>query len=286
MFPILFIGSKVRILRETCKNLIDNYKFSIFIRFWLESYLELGLFSLIQTGSVSFIQAGLSSFQRIFNLVSSIIIAVIFIQTFFAAFPIILVWFLIRIRNKLTYPVTIRKYGSLYEEFKVQHGVASCFFYPIFVIRRVQYALTQLYLASIPNIQLVTNLIFSFFQLSYTLYYKPFKERLVLVSQIIGDVCILILFSISGFYLSDIEDDTNWIIDTVFIVVTVFCVGIQSLISLYISVRFLVMKLKVFVKRGDKEKTSVSNKVFPAVQNSPEESKIDYEEAVRLSQIS
>ena len=281
MFPVLFIGSRVRKLSDLCKNLMGNYKFSIFIRFWVESYLELGIFSFIQTG-----QAGLNNFQRIFNLVSSIIIAVIIIQSLFAAIPIILISFLIRNRNRLTTPDTIRKYGSLYDEFKVQHGVAGCFFYPIFVIRRVQYALTQLYLSSIPNLQLVTNLVFSFFQLSYTLYYKPFKERLVFVSQIIGDVCVLVLFCISGFYLSDIEDKTNWIVDTVFIAITVFCVGIQSLISLYISMRIIVTKCRVFIKRRDKEKTLVSNKVFPAVQNSPEESKIDIEEIVKLSQVS
>ena len=88
-------------------------------------------------------------------------------------------------------------------------------------------------MSKLPELQLFTNIIFTFIQLSYILYFKPFQEKSVLISQIFGDFSVLILFCISGFYLNSIEDSTNYIVDTVFICITVTCVGFQTILMAY-----------------------------------------------------
>ena len=53
--PFLVLGTKVRYLRDRCKKYIENYKFSFFIRFWIQSFMDFGIFALIQVNSVIFI---------------------------------------------------------------------------------------------------------------------------------------------------------------------------------------------------------------------------------------
>ena len=53
--PFLIIGTKVRYLSDRCRRYLENYKFSFFIRFWIQSFLDFGVFALIQVNSVFFI---------------------------------------------------------------------------------------------------------------------------------------------------------------------------------------------------------------------------------------
>ena len=55
LWPFLFFGSKLPYVSNFCLNLLLNYRYNLFIRFWVEVYLELGLFSMIQIQSVRFI---------------------------------------------------------------------------------------------------------------------------------------------------------------------------------------------------------------------------------------
>ena len=52
IWPFLILGSKFPYISGPCFKLLQNYKYSLFLRFWIEVYLELGLFSLIQIQSV------------------------------------------------------------------------------------------------------------------------------------------------------------------------------------------------------------------------------------------
>ena len=52
LWPFLFAGSKLPYLSPFCIKLMRNYRYNLFIRFWVEVYLELGLFSMIQIQSV------------------------------------------------------------------------------------------------------------------------------------------------------------------------------------------------------------------------------------------
>ena len=52
IFPLILIGARLPYVSEICTQLMKNYRYNLFIRFWIETYLELGLFSLIQIQSV------------------------------------------------------------------------------------------------------------------------------------------------------------------------------------------------------------------------------------------
>ena len=56
LIPILYIGYKLpnKFVSDKCKKWLDNYKFNFFLRFWIQSFLNLTIFACIQIKSVFF----------------------------------------------------------------------------------------------------------------------------------------------------------------------------------------------------------------------------------------
>ena len=63
----------------------------------------------------------------------------------------------------------LKRWGSLFEEFKNDRGLLSYQFYAIFCLRRLVYALSQIYLNSDLLLQAGLNIVFSLMQLMHLL---------------------------------------------------------------------------------------------------------------------
>ena len=50
--PFIYLGMWVPKVYKYCENWIRNYKYNLFLRFWIEVYLEIGIFALIQIEAV------------------------------------------------------------------------------------------------------------------------------------------------------------------------------------------------------------------------------------------
>ena len=55
IWPFVYLMSKLKVGKIAVKfgNFLHNYKYSVFLRFWIQSYLDVGFFSLVQLKSVS-----------------------------------------------------------------------------------------------------------------------------------------------------------------------------------------------------------------------------------------
>ena len=145
--------------------------------------------------------------------------------------PISFIILLYRYRKSLENYKVRGKYGSLFLEFKNNKGFISYLFYPVFLIRRIQYMLNQVFYDYDPKGQLAVNIIFSFFNFCYLAYFRPFKVKVVLVSEFIGQICIIFLFLLSIAYLPGTNLQTRVMVDQVFIVVVVISISLQTLMS-------------------------------------------------------
>ena len=52
--PIIFGFSKIKKIENVCARMMSNYKYTFFLRFWIQIYLEIGIFALIQMTSVNY----------------------------------------------------------------------------------------------------------------------------------------------------------------------------------------------------------------------------------------
>ena len=145
------------------------------------------------------------------------------------------------------------KYGSLFDEFKHDKGFISSIFYVFYLIRRLQFLITQVYFNSMPTFQVSLNIGISFLLLVYLVFYRPFKEKSVNVSYITAEFCLIcnfciILLIVRDFKLIKIEQLEFGFISSVY-----FSMMIQTVVVLfnyYLSLKEIMKKFRKKAKIG------------------------------------
>ena len=145
------------------------------------------------------------------------------------------------------------KYSSLFYEFKNDKGLKSSLFYVIYFFRRIIYVLSLRYLNSMILLQKSINAFCSLICLTYLTFLRPFKSRLVLITNLINEIAILILFCLN--LLLSFATKTHQIdfLEKTFIYTAVGSMGLQSLISF---IGFLIY-IKKKCSRPNKKKRMI-----------------------------
>ena len=125
-------------------------------------------------------------------------------------------------------------YGSLYDEFWNCRGTLRTYFYPLFLLRRLGYALVQIFFNDFPEFQAYFNVGFSLVIFAYLVKFQVFRDKLILASQILGELCVLIVFTTSSFFLYSDNSDDMRIIEDICIYSIICTIGIQFLINIII----------------------------------------------------
>ena len=119
-------------------------------------------------------------------------------------------------------------------------------FYPLITSRNIAFSLSQLYLNDAEYYQKSINLLFSFFIIFFLINFKPFKDKLVLIANIVSEIMISTLFFIV--FMKNIlpyfwED---FYFDCCFVSIVLIQLGFQYSVSLF---SFLV-NIKEVCKRA------------------------------------
>ncbi|OMJ66638.1 hypothetical protein SteCoe_36451 [Stentor coeruleus] len=242
LIPVCYFGSKLKwgkFAVESSKILL-NYRYSFFVRFWVQSYLSLGILSLVQIKSeYEWNSEGLA------NIVfSSLTIIIVVITPVF----LLIAGFLNYKENKHKCDQFKKKWGSIYEEFKNNKGFISTQFYTVFLIRRIGYIFSQAFLNYNAYMQLTVILIFSIIQLLFLVFYLPYKDKEVLVSSLIGEFCIIEVIILSYFFLPDIGLNSQINLESAIVFSVLIAMILQTGIAIVLFVRSLKevwQKLKI-----------------------------------------
>ena len=100
------------------------------------------------------------------------------------------------------------KWGALYEEFNNNKGFISTQFYFLFMIRRMLYALSQVFLNSIPGTQNTLNIFGTLATIIYVLRYQNYREKKVLICGIIGEIAVIVTMILSLIFFFNLTDDS------------------------------------------------------------------------------
>jgi hypothetical protein len=130
-------------------------------------------------------------------------------------------------------------YSSLYDEFWINRGFLPLLYYPIFFLRRLVYSIVQIFFSDFMKYQAYMNVAFTLFVLVYLIYYQPFKAKLILVSQIIGEICIFIVFFVSSFFMYTERNYYVGIIDKICVYTIVCAIGVQFIINIILMIKTL-----------------------------------------------
>ena len=122
-------------------------------------------------------------------------------------------------------------------------------YYPIYSLRRLIYAISQVYLNNYPAIQKSSHLAFGLMTFLYLIIVKPYKEKLVLISNTVSEglMCLIFVEILLMHFHPDLlsEDSFNFI----FISILMSCLGFHYLISLIIICLQIKEIFKKFVNR-------------------------------------
>jgi hypothetical protein len=125
--------------------------------------------------------------------------------------------------------------------------------------------LTQVYLNSFPFVQAGFNIGFSIVQTSYLLYYTPFKEKDILFSSIVGEICVLAVLCLTTFYLGNIGSELSYVLEIICICIVLGCMVIQFIVSVYSVIKAFrrvlrkVLKYRALVFVESYDRTTTNN---------------------------
>ena len=156
----------------------------------------------------------------------------------------------------------ILTYSSLYDEFWNNRGVIRTLYYPIFFIRRMIYSLVQIFLNNYPEYQAFLNVAFTVVIIGYLGVYRVFKVKLILFSQIIGEICTFIVFLTSSFLLYTDEASKVKIIEDICIYTVICTIGIQFIVNLILFGQSMNKLLKEIIRVRSIQFANEANKTL------------------------
>eukprot|EP00347_Sterkiella_histriomuscorum_P011756 403371220 len=170
-------------VQEYVDEQVGEYKYNTIIRFMMESYLDMALFS--------YMNIVLFYMEDNLNITSGAFAVLFFIIS--VAIPIVGAVFIYKNSTQLQESKEfLNKYGSIVKGMQ-SNRVWSRYFFEVFLGRRLYYCLLFAFPPDWVYFQLGLNLVHCVFQLSYNIIVRPFFDFKLNMQEIVNELCILLV---------------------------------------------------------------------------------------------
>lgn len=153
------------------------------LRFLMEIYLEVSVSTFINLSNVQFVDSNSSS-------IYCFVLCIIFL-CFIVVFPLsIIIYYGMCNQNNLGHPNFKSKYGDIYCDMRIEEQpVTSLFFAVFFLLRRLVFTLTAIYLGNHLYLQLLILFTCTWIMSVYILSYKPFEHSKLNKLETFNEIC-------------------------------------------------------------------------------------------------
>ena len=137
-------------LRSYFAQLLVSFRWGIFLRYWLQVYMDVGLYSLLQLSTLS----GFHCFSHIGFLIN-VALACLFAAMSFIT-PLLLMFFILKNRRKIANRSDFNfnlTWGVLFLDLHATFSASSLLYYSIFLLRRLALSLTLIFFSSSSGFQ-------------------------------------------------------------------------------------------------------------------------------------
>lgn len=255
-FIPLYIFSKLRLKWVTnyCQRKLPSFKWGVFIRYWLQACMDLGLFALLQVTTMSLCLDYPA-------YVASIAAAVI-VLPLSACGPVVLLVFAIRNKEKFTMhgdPSFNSHWGALFMELKPSPSFAISCFYLLFLMHRSLLALCIVFLQDFPMLQAsficVSQLTVPITQiLVHLLRTRPFQDAVDSFSNSLVELgSTLVFLSCSAFALdesSKFAEAAEWVATVALMGSLVISILVSVIRTAILAVR-MVLEFRRMLRAGN-----------------------------------
>jgi hypothetical protein len=236
-FGVIWVLNKLNLpmLANVCGRILAYGHWKVLLRWWLQAYLHILMFSSLQLG-ITYSSDCLRSYYTDINLILSL-----FGLSFALITPLLLLVFLTTNRTKVTTRCDLsfnQRWDELYKALSPNSYTASL--YPaIFILRRLLFGLSIALLYEWPKVQAVTGTALAFAVLLYVTICRPVEGKMEWISEIVVEIGTFVIFVLSACYAFDIGDKLKENMSGIAVwavLGSVVCNGAVSLIKTIIAV--------------------------------------------------
>jgi len=243
---LVWVISKIRVgcIRTASNFILTKFKFSILIRYWIQTYLDLAIPCLIQFTSLPKLHI---------EVILNFLVGCLFF-TLIAVTPLGLVLFFNSKKDQVTSNSTdsdfYKTWGSLFYEFKCDTTMKTLT-YSVFTFKRLLFAASLILLSELPVVQGISNLLLMLGFLVFLVVVRPYKDKVVQAISIAVETGVTLIFGLILYYLRQDIGDWGSVLETAILWISNGLMVIQSLGA----VLGLILKLYSWCRN----KTSVEN---------------------------
>ncbi|CAG9335154.1 unnamed protein product [Blepharisma stoltei] len=238
VFPIVLFFSRCsfRWIGKKFMKSVKAYHFAFYIRFWIQCYLELGAAS-----SIGLITFGFNNNTQVANFIMCSAI-----YSFHAITPPVYFWFSYKNKNRIqSQEKTFTKlFSSFFYEFRTDRGPLATQYYFVFFARRLIYIINLVFLRDYPQTEVTINIILSVITILHLIFFWPFKDSILQISNLLTEGGIFIIMSATTVYLFNMDPKIMSIIEDGIVAIVIAAMGIQILASIAIFARTLYEIIK------------------------------------------
>ena len=151
-------------------------------------------------------------------------------------------------------------------EFKNDKGFWSSQYYFFYFSRRLAYLIAQVYLNQFLLVQGGIHICFCSLLIGFLLIYRPFKSRAILISNLISEIGICIVITLSYGFLFDIKVDFKEILERIIIFTTLITLFLQFSITIFVFFKALA---NLWRKYNEKRCLEIASKAEKELSNFP-----------------
>ncbi|CAG9335141.1 unnamed protein product [Blepharisma stoltei] len=233
VFPAVFVFSRCsyRWFGNKFMKTLRNYQYAFYLRFWIQSYLELGASAII-----GLLTSRWSNSTQITNFGTCSIVYLLL-----AVSPPLFFYFSYKNKHKIQSQNKefTSLFSSFFYEFRTDKGLLGTQYYFVFFTRRLIYITNLIYLYNYPQTQVTINVVISLITVMYLSFYWPYEDKILQVSNLITEMMIGLIMGGISIYLFEVDNSTVTDVESAIIVAVVFTMAVQASSSVAIFARTL-----------------------------------------------
>ncbi|CAG9335919.1 unnamed protein product [Blepharisma stoltei] len=205
---------------------LKNYKYSLFVRFWIQAYLDFCAATVL--GLINFSMNNPSQYTNIALCIG--------LFTFEILTPILFFMFSYKNLNKIQHKERgfERLWSSFFYEFKNDQGLMSTQYYSIFFVRRLIYILNLTLLIDYSATQVTINSVLSFTTVFYLIKYRPYLEKVQQATNLATEIGIFLFVTIMAGNIFGLASSVQAKFELTMVVVAIAIMAVQMCGSLVI----------------------------------------------------
>ncbi|CAG9329647.1 unnamed protein product [Blepharisma stoltei] len=246
--PVIYFLSRCshRYLARKLAGLIKNYKWSVFVRFWIQSYLDISASALIGLLNFSFGNAtqGTNTLMCLGVFIFASISPALFFMFSYKNLP------KIQEREK----GFEKLWSSFFYEFKNDQGLMSTQYYSLFFVRRLIYIIILTQLDDYPASQVIISTGLSVVSVIYLIRYRPYEEFILQIANTITEILIMIFMGLISANLFDLSSSMHNQFELALFAIAIGIMVVQSVSSVAIFGKTCYELIKEGIRRNSPNK--------------------------------